>query len=235
MFDCIKNLFSINSYYNVQYQNNLYIITPKDNNYTNTLIFMHGLGDNGENYVSLFNSNNRPAPSDTKIILPTAPIRNMSIGMSTNSWFDFRGMINEKDICKYDVDNSTKYIIDIIENEVDYYNGDYTKIYVGGFSQGACIALNVGLQFHKQLGGIIALNGLLFPFSTNNVTEDKFDLRFFIVIGLDDAVIKYKLSELSYQPFNNNYKNVNIYKIENTGHWINPIYFPEIQKFISNI
>ena len=56
-----------------------------------TLIFMHGLGDNGSNSKRLFNPNGMVGSlPGVKVVLPTAPTQkvNMNNDMEMTSWFN---------------------------------------------------------------------------------------------------------------------------------------------------
>lgn len=55
----------------------IYLI-PKTN-HTNTLIWMHGLGDTAEGYLDIFNDKSSLVTPTTKIVLLTAPIRKVTI------------------------------------------------------------------------------------------------------------------------------------------------------------
>jgi predicted esterase len=39
-------------------------------------------------------------------------------------------------------------------------NGDYSKIFIGGFAEGCSIALATYIKFQQRLGGVIAFNGI---------------------------------------------------------------------------
>jgi predicted esterase len=47
-------------------------MTPKLEKYSKTLIWLHGLGDEGQSFIGLFDEDISPFPSDVKIVLPTA-------------------------------------------------------------------------------------------------------------------------------------------------------------------
>jgi phospholipase/carboxylesterase len=54
---------------------------------------MHGLGDNADNYLGLFNNPEvTPLSPDIKVILPTAPERALTKnnGEVMTSWFDIK-------------------------------------------------------------------------------------------------------------------------------------------------
>ena len=86
-----------------------------------------------------------------------------------NSWFNFKGFTSENDVSQQDIMKNTKTIIELVHQEAKKFKGDYKKVFVGGFSQGASIALSVGLNIKEKIGGVVALSGILFPCSTSQV------------------------------------------------------------------
>jgi phospholipase/carboxylesterase len=71
-------------------------MTPKLDKYNKTLIWLHGLGDEGQSFISLFDEDISPFPSNVKIVLPTAKSRPVTInnGMYCNSWYDITALGN---------------------------------------------------------------------------------------------------------------------------------------------
>ena len=115
-------------------------LTPKAK-HTHTLIFMHGLGDSAQGFYDFFTETSSPAPATMKIVLPTAPIRPVTInaGMKMASWFDFKSFsVTEANfnnvIGVNQADESTERIKKIINEEIAVLGGDSKKIFVGGFS-----------------------------------------------------------------------------------------------------
>ena len=56
-----------------------------------SLIWLHGLGDSAQGFISIFAEREHSfVPSTCKVILPTAPIRAVTLnqGMKMNSWYD---------------------------------------------------------------------------------------------------------------------------------------------------
>ena len=51
----------------------------------------------------------------------------------------------------------------MIEEEAQKVQGDYSKIILGGVSQGCSVALQTALTAPYTLGGVIGLSGLALP------------------------------------------------------------------------
>lgn len=88
------------------------------------------------------------------------------------------------------LDEHTDRVLQIIDREVELLDGNYSKIMVGGFCQGACIAYNTLLKSKHRLGGIIALSGFVTPkLRVDEVTESALNTPIYAFHGLDDDII----------------------------------------------
>ena len=119
------------------------------------------------------------------------------------SWFDIYKQKNLVGNYNFeDVKANSKFIVEVIEDEVKFYKGDYSKIFIGGFSQGACMSLHIGFTLNHVLGGVLSLSGILFPESISNhdSIKEKDKLPIFIGHGTVDDVIELEKAEQSYKP-----------------------------------
>ncbi|CAD8193805.1 unnamed protein product [Paramecium octaurelia] len=172
------------------------ILFPKsDHKYS--LIWMHGLGDTSYGFLSMFQKQQIVNP-ETKILLLQAPKRRVTInkGHVSSSWFDIKVM--EPDIVKnsdLEYFKTTVSIDEIEESKMminQYLNEEVAKVsaknvFIGGFSQGCCMALEVGLSYSQTLGGIVGLSGDLFTSTKLQEIQDKTPLL--IIHGKDDQVV----------------------------------------------
>ena len=75
-----------------------------------------------------------------------------------------------------DVVEVTEKILKLIEEEIQKLpNKDPSKIFIGGFSQGATMALNVFMRYtgKKSLGGVVAFNSPLMLTKANILANQK--------------------------------------------------------------
>ena len=129
-----------------------------------------------------------------------------------------------------DVKKSANRIINIIEEEAKYLGG-YDNIFLGGFSQGACMSLYVGCSYNHLLGGIICCSGALFPDTVIN--EDNNKLKIFISHGdLDDQITK-DINVLSLKKINH-FSNMEIHYYPKYGHCIEQKTLEELSIFFYN-
>ena len=210
----------------------LYLI-PKE--HKTTMIFMHGLGDSPEGWKDVFTSKTYLFLETMKIILLCAPrIKSTFCGQYQNSWFDIldfnkltEGSINFDDITK-----NSERIYKIIDEEAKLLNNDYSKIYIGGFSQGASMSLNIGLNCNHILGGVLSLSGILFPKSFNDKNLNK-GLKIFCGHGESDNVIPFDNAKESYKKLNG--ENVGIFSFNGMAHNINQKEMELIKKYFNEL
>ena len=165
-----------------------------------TIIWMHGLGADGWDFVPLVRE--LPLPDDLalRFIFPHAPVQAVTInnGMEMRAWYD----IAMNDISRLPdeggIRESQAAVERLIARERDR-GMDSSRIVLAGFSQGGAIALQVGLRHANRLGGIVAL-------STYLPLEDSLDAEaasanratpIFMAHGTDDPVVPVQLAEIS--------------------------------------
>ena len=174
---------------------NVYM-TPKDGKYTYLIIFLHGLGDVSESYVGFFTETEvLPKNIPIKIILLQSPYKKVLFDRPLGtSWFTINEFpLVSKECYNFSETEIPKTNIEkVINEEATLLNGKYENIYIGGFSQGACMSLLVGLTFEHLIGGVISLSGYLFP--EINIKEENKDLNIFVGHGEKDNVIQYDTS-----------------------------------------
>jgi len=92
-----------------------------------------------------------------------------------------------------------------MEEEAKLLKGDYSKVFLGGFSQGSFMAINSAILAPFKIGGVIALSGGVFPSLQKTINSDherfadkKKSLPFFIYHGMRDQVVIYPHAKESY-------------------------------------
>ena len=168
------------------------VVEPKDN-YSYCLIFLHGLEDRAENFKKFFESVYFSKKNSTKIIFIRAPINDLTYKNKHNvrSWFDiFSFPMNSSNTYNFDDAKKSKNIItETINKEVKLLNGNYSKIIIGGHSQGACMSLYTGYNEKYLLGGVMALCGIFFEKA--DIVGDKDKLNVLLFHGETDEIISF--------------------------------------------
>ena len=167
-----------------------------------TVIWMHGLGADGWDFVPLVRELPLPESLPLRFVFPHAPERPVTInnGSVMRAWYD----ISQSDIARVPdevgIRQSQASVEQLIEREKTR-GIEPSAIVLAGFSQGGAIALQTGLRFKDRLAGIAAL-------STYLPLEDSLDREaagankatpIFMAHGTEDPVIPMKLAETSQQ------------------------------------
>ena len=228
------------SLYEVINYNNTSILLPKTNkkSYSTVLIWLTGMEELSLDYIQMFNYNENilPHPEKNKIIIINGEKRKITAykndenGEECNSWFDVYDFDNNINSINYnDLKKSGDLIKELIEKESKILGG-YNHIYLGGFSQGACLSLYIGLEYEKLLGGIIACSGVLFP--KVKINKNNKNLRIFLSHGdLDDQITK-DINEISLKPINN-FPNLEVHYYSNMGHFFSQEVLVDLSKFFN--
>ncbi|MDH5551796.1 MAG: alpha/beta hydrolase [Nitrosomonas sp.] len=167
---------------------------------THSIIWMHGLGADGNDFVPIINELKLLPDTAARFIFPHAPELAVSInnGYVMRAWYDILdpSMGNVED--EAGIRHSQAAICALIEQETQ--RGILPKnIILAGFSQGGVMALQVGLRYKKEIGGIIALSCYLpLPYTLEaEISHANRNIPIFMVHGKQDAVIPISRAEES--------------------------------------
>ncbi len=126
------------------------------------VIWLHGLGADGSDFVPIVSELILPAGLNIRFIFPHAPVRPITInqGYRMRGWYD----ITSLDIANRDdetgIIESSNILTRLCDEQVEQ-GITPERIIVAGFSQGGAIALYAGLRYASALGGIMALSTYL--------------------------------------------------------------------------
>ena len=220
-------------------QNNDIYLIPKSGKYKYVFIFIHGLYASPKTYIDLFDKKEGLFPNDFKIILPCAPIQNVDVnnGKPTTSWFNIspkHGKEIQEDIIDFNqLETSSIRIKNIIKEEEELINNDYSKIFLCGFSQGACLTFHIGLTLDKLLGSIICICGI--PLSVYKIKENNLNnLNILVVLGRKDPFFKEEYVKKRIEEIIGNKKNLMIKVYENNAHHVYDDELNDIKEYILN-
>ncbi len=157
-----------------------------------SIIWLHGLGADGHDFVSLVPELRLPTQLGIKFIFPHAPIRAVTLnnGMQMRAWYDLLSLDRGKTADESDILKTVIQINALIDQEIESGRAP-SKIILAGFSQGGVIALHAGLRYPKKLAGIMALSTYL-PFDDKvfkEISSSQKGLDIFAAHGTHDPVI----------------------------------------------
>lgn len=124
-----------------------------------TVIWLHGLGADGNDFAGIVTQLGLPASHSIRFIFPHAPYRKITIngGMAMRAWYDLYDMQLTSKEDEPGIKQSQQLLLELVSQEVASGISS-ERIILAGFSQGGAIALYTGLRANKKLGGIIALS-----------------------------------------------------------------------------
>lgn len=132
------------------------VIVSATAKHTATVIFLHGLGDTGHGWASTM-----PASSlaHIKFVCPTASVMPVTLnaGYPMPSWFDLKSLDVDGEEDKAGIKKARDGIHQLIEQEAKL-GIPYSRIVLGGFSQGGALALYSSLTYKNTLAGVVALS-----------------------------------------------------------------------------
>lgn len=182
--------------YEKSVSNNSIVVAPSTQA-TGSVIWLHGLGADGNDFVPLVSELNLSNNLPLRFVFPHAPLRPVTInnGYVMRAWFDIYSMKLDQRIDEEGIANSIELVHQLIENEQKC--GILSEnIILAGFSQGAVMALRTGLHYPKPLAGILALSGFL-PAEQMAAESNKANRAtpIFIAHGSQDRVVPFILGE----------------------------------------
>ena len=171
-----------------------------------SIIWLHGLGADGEDFVPL--AHEIKLPVAVRYIFPHAPMQAVTInnGYVMRAWYDIyapaanaefsAGLTwhqDEKGIRASQLEIE-KLIVQEKQRGIAAEN-----IYLAGFSQGGAVILHTGLRHTERLGGILALSAYLplaekLSYEASNVAQQ---VPIFMAHGHSDPIVPYQLGTLS--------------------------------------
>ena len=167
---------------------------------TASVIWLHGLGADGNDFVPIVPELKLPAALGLRFLFPHAPVRRVTInnGVAMRAWYDIAAtdLNSRADIAG--VRQSQAEVEALIAREKTR-GVAASRIVLAGVSQGGAIALYTAIRHQERLAGVIAL-------STYLVLADKLaeeaaaanrDLPIFMAHGTADPVVRFEWGDTS--------------------------------------
>ena len=178
------------------------VIEPVESKAECSIIMLHGLGADASDFVHFREELIAcGAPLENcRMVLPHAPVRPISMnnGYKMRGWFDLFSLEN---IDKEDEKGllETWKIIERLIAQQENQGISRRRIFLGGFSQGGCMALFSALKLKEPIGGIFGLScylPLMNAFDIKHVGKGILT-PIFLGYGKSDTVVPPPFSEIS--------------------------------------
>jgi phospholipase/carboxylesterase len=142
-------------------------------NPTAAVIWLHGLGADGNDFASLVPELDLHGVAPIRFVFPHAPSIPVTVngGYVMPAWYDISGadLLSRQDV--QGIQKSERAIVALIERESDRGIAP-AHIVLAGFSQGCAMVLHTGLRLAHAIAGIVGLSGYL-PLADRFASERK--------------------------------------------------------------
>ncbi len=167
-----------------------------------SIIVLHGLGADASDFAQLKDELiNAGAPlQNARMILPNAPERpiTMNMGFVLRGWYDLADINPKSAEDEAGIEQSYEIIKKLVAEE-ESQGVPRNRIFLGGFSQGGCMAMYSATQMDKPLGGFFCLSSYL-PLMGKLRDEhigNAITSPIFVGYGLEDSVVPPAFTEIS--------------------------------------
>jgi phospholipase/carboxylesterase len=147
------------------------IETETGDNPRASLIVLHGLGADGNDFAPLASELDLADVGPVRFVLPNAPVRPVTIngGYRMRAWYDILGTETQGIQDEAGLRASLQLVEGLIEREKQR-GIPAGRIVLAGFSQGCAMSLLTGLRHRERLAGIVGLSGYL-PLAETTAAE----------------------------------------------------------------
>ena len=166
------------------------------------VIWLHGLGADGNDFVPIIDQLQLPSHYAVRFIFPHAPVRPITInqGYQMPGWYDISSLTITEQEDEAGIKESSAILKQLCE-EQEASGIDSNRIVVAGFSQGGAIALHCGCRYPRPLAGIMALSTYLaLPDSFHDeVSEHMPETSVMVAHGRQDELVSYDAGRQCYE------------------------------------
>lgn len=124
------------------------------------IIWLHGLGASGDDFVPVVDELKKSAPFGIRFIFPNAPMIPVTVngGYIMPAWYDILNMSGlSREVDHQGIMDSIAIVQQLVAEQVAQGIAS-DRIFLAGFSQGGAIAYSAGLSAPQRLAGIMALS-----------------------------------------------------------------------------
>jgi len=164
------------------------------------IIWLHGLGADGNDFVPIVDQLQLPSHFAVRFIFPNAPLRPITInqGYQMPGWYDISSLSIVEQEDEAGIRESSAILQQLCESQ-EAGGIESGRIIVAGFSQGGAIALHCGCRYPRPLAGIMALSTYLPLPDTlaDEISDSVTETTVFMAHGRLDDVVAYEYGRQS--------------------------------------
>ncbi|HIQ07089.1 MAG TPA: carboxylesterase [Thiotrichaceae bacterium] len=164
-----------------------------------SIIWLHGLGADGNDFVSLIPELGLPKDLAIRFVFPNAP----SIPITVNNhfvmpaWYDILEMSIDRKVDTVQLVQSANAISALVDRELER-GVSSERIIIAGFSQGGAVAYEAALSYPKKLAGVLALSTYFATAETIKPHAENQSIPLLIAHGNRDPIVPFALAESAF-------------------------------------
>ena len=170
--------------------------TRPDGHADAAVIWLHGLGADGSDFVPIVPELRLPSDMAVRFIFPNAPSIPVSInqGYVMPAWYDILEMDVSRRVDETQLRASAAAVHELVEAQMAAGIGS-RRIILAGFSQGGAVVLEAGLSCPHPLAGIMSLSSYFPTADTVTVNQANRELPIRVFHGTADPVVREALGQ----------------------------------------
>ena len=167
---------------------------------TATVILMHGLGADGNDFVPIVAELRLPATMAVRFVFPNAPAIPVTInnGFVMPAWYDITEINIDRKIDAAQLIESAEKIRLLVDREIER-GMPSDRIVVAGFSQGGAVAYQTALTYMQPLAGLLCLSSYFATHDTITPNSANKNLPIMICHGTQDPVVPERMGREAMQ------------------------------------
>jgi phospholipase/carboxylesterase len=167
---------------------------------TASVIWLHGLGADGNDFVPIIPELRLPRQLAVRFIFPNAPSIPITInaGYVMPAWYDILDINIERKIDNSQLIASAEKIRLLVEREIDR-GIPSERIVLAGFSQGGAVAYQAALTYMQPLAGLLCLSTYFATADTITPNSANKKLPILICHGLQDPMVPEQQGRIAQQ------------------------------------
>lgn len=208
---------------------------PSDKPIDAAVIWLHGLGANGHDFVPVVPHLGLSDNLAARFIFPHAPSIPVTVngGYVMPAWYDILELSIDRKIDLEQIQASAQKVVALIQRENE--RGVPTeRIVVAGFSQGGAVAFEAALSYPEKLAGLMALSSYFATKDSIVLSPTNQNMPIFIGHGTRDPVVPEALGQMAtkllqdkgYAPEYHSYPmehSVHAHELKDIGKWLNAV------------
>lgn len=162
---------------------------------TATVILLHGLGADGNDFVPMVPEMRLPPSMAVRFIFPNAPSIPITIngGVVMPAWYDITEIAIDRKIDTIQLIDSAEQVRRLIDREIDR-GIPSNRIVLAGFSQGGAVAYQAALTYMQPLAGLLCMSTYFASKDSITPNSANKNLPIFICHGSRDPMVPERLA-----------------------------------------